>query len=109
MSELRNKIKQESPELGDLAAKTLSLYKIDVDASDEQRAIDEVATIAQNLGTTKRLNPVSVLDMVFPSGAPGGKAHILVKLPESESIDSRACGVVPMALLCSSTADLSPL
>ena len=97
VSELKHKIKLESPELGGLAANTLSLYRIDVDASNKQRAIHEVKTIAQNLRITDRLNPVSKLNMVFPSGIPGGKVHILVKIPEGESIDSTACGVIIMA------------
>jgi len=101
---LKDKIKRESPELDDLATKMLDLYRIDVDTSNEQHAIKEVETLAQTLRRTDRLTPTWRLNRVFPSGAPADRILILVKLPEGESMDSRARGVVPMSPL----SDVSP-
>ena len=47
--QLKIKIKENSPELKDIAPKTLSLYRIDVDVSDEQQAIRNVETLAPTL------------------------------------------------------------
>ena len=94
VSELKRKVMRESPELGDLAAKTLDLFKINVGAPDEQKAIKEIETLGRTLKNADRLNPVLRLNKVFQC-VPDDKIHILVKLPEGESIDSRACGVAP--------------
>ena len=102
MDHLKDKIKlKKTPDLDPLADK-LSRYKIDVGASYVQQAIAKVKTVAQTLSSTDILSPTRTLNTVFPLGAPDDKIHILVELPEGESIDSKACGVVPLSLLCCS-------
>ena len=93
---LKHHIKEKSPELN-VARKWLSLYKIDVDASNQQHAIDKVKKLAPTLSTADSLNPMRKMSEVFPSGVPDGKIHILVKLTDCESIDSRASGILLMA------------
>ena len=81
------------------SARALSLYKIDVEATNEQQTVKDIETIARNLRIADRLNSIAELNEGFPSGVSHGMVHILVKLPEGEPIDPRACGVVPMLLL----------
>ena len=96
VSELKDKIHAANPTFTSFGARALSLYKIDVEASNEQQAVKEIETIARKLRISDRLNSIVELNEVFPLGVSRGMVHILVKLPEGVSIDSRACGVVPM-------------
>ena len=83
VGELKDAIKQKmAPNLNAFDAPTLNLYRIDVDASDEKKAIEEVKTLA----LANRLNTSWKLSRVFPSVPPDGEIHILVKLPEGGSI-----------------------
>ena len=79
-------------------AHKLELYRIDVDASDEQKAIKDVETLAQTLIPTDRLNPTQKLNKVFPSGAPDDQIHILVQVPEGESSSRPARDVAEIVL-----------
>ena len=96
---LKKKIKKETTHaFATIDANQLTLYQINVDVSDEEKYIEEVKTLAQKLNTLKKLNTAKRLEDVFsPSGPRENKIHILVKLPEGETIDSRACGVALMA------------
>lgn len=89
---MKKKIKREKPhELAGIDANELTLYQINVDVSDEEKYIEEVKTLAQKLNTLNKLNMAKPLGEVFsPSGPRENRIHILVKLPEGETNDSRA-------------------
>ena len=81
--------KKKAQALNTIDADDLSLYQIDVDASDMKHAINVVKHIAQGLNNRNELNSVLPLEEVFsPSGPLRKRIHILVKLPASESINS---------------------
>ena len=86
---LKDKIKQKlAPKLQAFEAAALTLYQIEVDASNKEKAIDAVKHIAKDLSGHDELNPVLPLKDVFPRGALIMKIHILVVLPLGEPIDS---------------------
>lgn len=95
VDDLKKRIKSEkSPELNAFAADRLTLYKINVDGSDMDKAKEEVKALAQNPSTLNELNPLLPLSEVFPSPSSASmRIGILVEVPESESIGSRVCGV----------------
>ena len=87
---LKQKIRKvTAPELDAFAAATLILYKIDVDASDMDVAIEQVEAYAQTLTTLNELSPFLRLDEVFPRGPLENMFHILIEVPTGESINSR--------------------
>ena len=88
VDDLKDRIKEKRSVIL-VEALELELYRIDVDASDLQKAIKDVETLAQTLIPTDRLNPTLKLNKVFPSGAPDDQIHILVRVPEGESFSSR--------------------
>jgi Crinkler effector protein N-terminal domain len=102
--ELKKAIKDEIKiGLDALAASALTLYKINVNASDddddEQKYINEVQSISQDLSNrekAEKLNPIFNLSKYFKeSDLPEETIHVLVQLPDQgESIDPRACGTV---------------
>jgi Crinkler effector protein N-terminal domain len=72
---LKQAIQTANQELADFAYHKLTLYRIDE-------------------GLEKKLDPYYELSKIFEDAGPHkGKMHILVELPESESIDPRACDI----------------
>ena len=95
-----------APRFNLFAPVDLSLYQIDVDTinRNEQQAMDEVEAIFRTLSSADKLK-TTLLNEVFLLGAPDDRILIIVEHPEGES---RASGVIPMSLLYSSPADVSP-
>src|SRR5258706_4557021 len=87
---LKKSIKEERPDV-DVVAVKLELYRIDVDASNLQKAIKYVETLAPSLITADRLNPTQKLNKDLPSGPLDDQIHILVRVPEGESFNSLSC------------------
>jgi hypothetical protein len=87
---LKDAIKmKKDPELNAFPADALTLYKVDIDASDDEKLIESVETISRDLTKAEKLRPLCMV-----SGYHWGeldpekeKIQILVKVPESESID----------------------
>ena len=95
VSELKNKIR--ATEFQTLAsASALQLYKVDIplSESDPSALFHSISqhTIEFDKGKELR-NPFCKLSKI-KGGFPDGVLHILVQLPPSESIHSRACGAV---------------
>ena len=88
MGDLKDRITEKRLDV-DVVAVKLELYRIDVDASDLQKAIKDVETLAPRLIPTDRLNPTLDLKDVFPEGVRRKRIHILVRVPEGESFSSR--------------------
>ncbi len=88
VGDLKDRITEKRPDV-DVVAVKLELYRIDVDASDLQKAIKDVETLAPRLIPTDRLNPTLDLKDVFPEGVRRKRIHILVRVPECESFSSR--------------------
>jgi hypothetical protein len=90
VGELKAAIKLElAPTLSAVLVTTISLYQVQIDASDMPRAIAEAATIFRNLSTSQnvKLNPATKLDKIFgPAGPSDEWIHILVSLPGRESL-----------------------
>jgi len=92
VSELKEGIKKVMPQtLGSFDNNALTLYKVDIDISDDDneaylRAIDQ---IHRNMVTTKELlgNPTHKLSAKFGQSIPEGRIHILVQSPLGQSID----------------------
>ena len=80
---LQDAIKSDDPKgLAHIGSHQLTLYRVDVDGSDEQEYIESVKKIAQELHKHTELNPLSKLSDVFENLAPLEMTiHILVKLP----------------------------
>ena len=76
----------------------LTLYKIDVDATNKNTYIPIVQDISQDLSNIQKateLNPVDELSEVFQTVHPPKKRiHILVTCPTGESIKATVCGAV---------------
>ena len=93
---LKKEIKKEkSVELKALDADALRLYKINVDISDKnkrQKIIEEIYQGDYEFTSKEFLHPIDELEVVFESSAPPRQTiHILVLLPEGESMDPRMC------------------
>jgi len=93
---LKDAIKlQMSQTLSTTGAHTLLLHLVEIDASDNEKAINEAETIFQTLRTlspwsAKFLNATSSLKTVFKSRAPTpGSIHILVLPPRGELLGPR--------------------
>jgi len=87
VAELRGAIKTEkSLTLADIEADRLTLYKIDVDALEENEYTERVNGLSQNLGTLQKLNPAKSMGTVFPKGPLDERIEILVEVPPSESL-----------------------
>ncbi len=65
VGDLKNRIREKRPDV-DVVAIKLELYRIDVDASNLQKAIKDIETLAPSLIPTNRLNPTLDLKDVFP-------------------------------------------
>jgi hypothetical protein len=90
VAELKKRIKKETHRLAAVDAHEVTLYRVDIDASDMKKAIDEAETIFQGLSTSgnvELLNPVDELKGVFKTGFAGRTIHILVQPPRGKSID----------------------
>jgi len=88
VGDLKDRITEKRPDV-DVVAVKLELYRIDVDASDLQKAIKDVETLAPSLITADRLNPTLDLKDVFPEGVRRKRIHILVRVPKGEPFSSR--------------------
>src|SRR5258706_5380539 len=104
---LKKSIKEERPDV-DVVAVKLELYQIDVDASDLQKAIKDVETLAPKLIPTDRLNPTLDLSDIFPEGVPRKKIHFLVRVPNGESFSSRPARDVAEIVLSLTTPCIVP-
>ena len=105
VGELQRAIKEENAnELREYDAPMLTLYKIDVklDESDDERHLEAVQAIRQDLSTHESLKLKSWtklsdhFETTSPSGTTTGPSiQVLVVKPQGgESINSRVCGVV---------------
>ena len=72
--------------LANIVAHSLTLYRINVNALDEDEYTERVNIVAQKLSTLHKLNPVFSMGEVFPSGPLGESIEILVEVPASESL-----------------------
>jgi hypothetical protein len=81
---LKKEIKaQNGQTLATVDAVALTLYRIEVDGSNEELYIEEVKRLAQDLSILPKLQVVDKLAEVFASSAPNRqKIHILVKPPK---------------------------
>ena len=81
--------------LKEVDARSLKLYHVNLkfDESDEQKHITHANEVLQGLTKHKRLNPLLKLSKI-EGGFPDEVIHILVQLPPSEWIHSRACDAV---------------
>lgn len=98
---LKKKIKKEKKIFDAVDADELTLYRVNIDASDLQKAIDEAETISQGLSTSGDVeslnvelrNPLDGLKDVFPQGPAPRTLHILVQPPRRKSTDLWTCDV----------------
>jgi hypothetical protein len=91
VGELKNSIKAKAAQiLASVDALALTLYRIDVAATDNMKTtMEAVGRSAQNVSSRDPLRPLLSLQAVYPPpGPPGMMVHIFVQLPSSESIDS---------------------
>ena len=81
--------------LKEVDARSLELYHVNLkfDESDEQEHITRANGVLHGLTKHKPLTPWLELSKI-EGGFPHKALHILVQLPLSESIHSRACGAV---------------
>jgi len=91
VDELKDHIKKETkPTFDAFDADQLTLYKIDVDATDKNTYIKIVQDISQDLSDTEKATKLDALDElseVFGTmGPPKKSIHILVECPAGESI-----------------------
>src|SRR5258706_15428122 len=107
VGDLKDRITEERPDV-DVVAVKLELYRIDVDASDLQKAIKDVETLAPRLIPTDRLNPTLDLNDIFPEGVPRKKIHFLVRVPNAESFSSRPARDVAEIVLSLTTPCIVP-
>ena len=101
MGNLKKKIKAEKrPELDNVAAHELTLDHVNIkfDESDKQQHITRANEVFQDLSKHKLLREWHK-STIKGFGFPSGFLHILVQLPPSESIHSRACGAVAETLM----------
>ena len=92
--QLKSLIKKEKPvTLANVNPHNLKLYHVNLesDESDKQEHITHANEVLQGLTKHKPLKPLLKLSKI-EEGFPDGAIHILVQLPPSESIHSRACG-----------------
>ena len=93
---LKGLIKKEKPvALADVDSNNLNLYHVNLefDESDKEEHITRANEVLQGLTKHKPLHPWRSLSEI-EGGFPNGVLHILVQLPPSESIYSRACGAL---------------
>jgi Crinkler effector protein N-terminal domain len=85
VDELKDAIKKKAePKLDAFAAHELTLYQVEIDASNEA-CIEEVKSKCKNLSQLSMLNPVFELGDCFDSSGPLRRAiHILVEPPRGE-------------------------
>jgi hypothetical protein len=96
VDDLKKQIKAEN--LKDIDAGDLTLYRAEVnESSDRSTHIKALNSLSQNLDEDCALNEEEQLSVIFGENPQGKKYYALVRLPEGESIDSRARGAVLMA------------
>ena len=81
---LKNKIKaMKTQALASIEADVLTLYRIDVDGTDEDEYIKDVNALAQNLSRLRKLSALQLLTDVFGASAPPPqRIHVLVQPAE---------------------------
>jgi len=99
--DLKKRIKTEmAPTLDTVDADALTLYKINIDISDDEvytTVMNEISRGIYGFDDKRKLIPSRKVSKLF-EGDSGETIEVLVELPPGEPIDSRACGnVVPMA------------
>jgi len=92
VSDLKGEIKKEIQQtLGSIDHGALTLYKVDIDVSDNAAYHKAIEQIHHNTVTASKellSNPVHELSAIFGQSIPaGGRIHILVQLPLGQSID----------------------
>jgi Crinkler effector protein N-terminal domain len=102
VGELKDAIKKETePELNAFDAHTLTLYRIDVNGSNNE-STRELQKISQDPSKNEELDPLDKLRDVFkPTGPTHQMIQILVQPPGGESIDPRTCGDIAKIGKCS--------
>jgi Crinkler effector protein N-terminal domain len=91
VDELKGAIKKKKePELDAFAADRLTLYKVDIDGSDDDKCIEKVQVISQKLGDpneAEKLHSLSRLSKYFRELSPTeGRIQILVQLPRGGAV-----------------------
>jgi len=98
VDDLKDAIKaKKKRELDALSANALSLYQVNIDASNMRKAIEVAEAMFQGLETSENmeeLNPVDELQAVFQDHPAGRRVHILVRRPGGKLIDLWICGAV---------------
>ena len=80
-------------------ARDLTLYKIDLDGSDEAECMKQAKYLAKNPDSLLKPEPPKRLTTVFgPSGPIEEKIHILVVPPPGEPINSRVTHPPPCSV-----------
>ena len=78
---LKKVIKNDKPNLGDIAADALDLYKVSLpDDEDLEQALEGLT-----FGPHEQLHSLEPLSLVFPAHLPEHHVHIVVTTPTSES------------------------
>ena len=94
VSHLKAEIKQQQPNLNDIAPTDLTLYRVEIESSHSTSQITtQLNQLIQNLNKGDALDARQTLSAAFGGSPPGKEYFALVHLPPSESIHSRACGV----------------
>jgi len=84
VSELKKQIKLDNKLV--FPSAELTLFELNIDSSGEDRYIEEVKLLAENLaGLTKLESMSSMVDVFKGAVPPKNKVHILVQLPKGES------------------------
>jgi len=92
VGELKDKIKEKKPAmLGHIDSNHLTLYRVEIDASDENY-ISELNGLSLDK-LEKLTNPMKRLSEIFAGGPAKTTIHILVEAPQGESI---YCGDVAL-------------
>ena len=89
---LMKQIRKRTPELHDFATRELTLFRVDLDRSNDGY-IEQAQRLAQNPANLEKLNTLSLLETVFTE-APDPrrqKVQILVLPPARESLNPRCC------------------
>jgi hypothetical protein len=91
---LKQEIKKEKAvALAGVDADNLNLYHVTIPSTNQQVYTEEANKIFKDLSNHTPLNPSDTLSAI-EGGFPERTLHILIHLPQSESIDSRACSAV---------------
>ena len=96
VDDLKWKIKTKKAKLDSVAADALTLYKINIDISDDDnytRIMNLISKGDYDFANKQKLNPSRKISKLF-GGDSDETIDVLVELPPGEPMDSRACGNV---------------